>query len=189
MCSPHQGRNRVSPLCRFGRLFEASDALDQIHAILNNTTEEDTIDVDELISAIQTSVNLQALLCEEIGDENQLYAGGLNLCQIGLLLTFEHGTKQPPAPDGSAHSSSEATTSLFTILSSLTDSVELFTLDIPTIDYNCLPPFVVFLAYKAAALATQRLWLDKDTNEGLRKLRILRKFLAVVGERWLSGSQ
>lgn len=82
-----------------------------------------------------------------------------------------------------------AMNSLATILASTTDSAESFTTGTHAIDYNYLPPFVTFLTYKAAALVTQRLWMEKDANEGLRKLRILRDFLEVVGQRWLSGSE
>lgn len=81
-----------------------------------------------------------------------------------------------------------ATNSIATILASTTDSAESFTTGTHTTDYNYLPPFVTFLAYKAAALVTQRMWMEKDANEALRKLKVLRDFLEMVGERWLSGS-
>jgi hypothetical protein len=78
-----------------------------------------------------------------------------------------------------------ATTSLISVLSTITSTVEPFTLSTQSIDFNLLPPFVTFLVYKAAAIVTERLLIDIDSNEGLKKLRILRKFLRVVGERWL----
>jgi hypothetical protein len=45
--------------------------------------------------------------------------------------------------------------------------------------------FVMFLVYKTAAIVTERLLMNSDLNEGLKKLRILRNFLRIVGERWL----
>jgi len=55
-----------------------------------------------------------------------------------------------------------------------------------SIDFNLLPPFVAFLVFEAAAIVTQRLLKDNKASEDLKRLRILRKFLQVVGKRWLS---
>ena len=82
-----------------------------------------------------------------------------------------------------------ATASLISVLSTITDIVESFTLGSQSIDFNLLPPFVTFLVYKAAAIVTERLLTDSDPNEGLKKLRILRNFLKIVGQRWLSCSE
>ena len=76
-----------------------------------------------------------------------------------------------------------ATTSLISILYTITSIVEPFALGAQSIDFNLLPPFVTFLVYKAATLLTERLWIDGDSNEGLRK------FLAMVGERWFCGGE
>jgi hypothetical protein len=78
-----------------------------------------------------------------------------------------------------------ATTSLISLLSTITSTVEPFILGTQSIDFNFLPPFVTFLVYKTAAIVTERLLIHSDSNEGLKKLRILRKFLRIVGERWL----
>jgi hypothetical protein len=78
-----------------------------------------------------------------------------------------------------------ATISLISILSTITSTVEPFTLGSQSIDFNVLPPFVTFLVYKAAAFVTERLLMNIDSNEGPKKLRILRNFLSIVGERWL----
>jgi hypothetical protein len=40
------------------------------------------------------------------------------------------------------------------------------------------------MVYKTAALATQRLWIDGELSEGVRRLRILRGFLKAVATRW-----
>jgi hypothetical protein len=79
-----------------------------------------------------------------------------------------------------------ATTSLNSILSTIANAVEPFT---QSIDFNLLPPFVTFLVYKAAVIVTERLRVDSDANEGLKKLRILRNFLRNVGERWLGSGE
>ena len=38
--------------------------------------------MEELILTIQTLINLQTILSEEIGDGIHLYAGGLGLCKM-----------------------------------------------------------------------------------------------------------
>lgn len=82
-----------------------------------------------------------------------------------------------------------ATESLISVLSTITSTVEPYTMGTQSIDFNFLPPFVTFLVYKAGAIVTERLLMDIDSNEGLRKLRILRNFLRIVGERWLGGRE
>jgi hypothetical protein len=39
--------------------------------------------------------------------------------------------------------------------------------------------------YKAAAIVTEGLLIDSDWNGKMRKLKILRNFLRIVGKRWL----
>jgi hypothetical protein len=58
-----------------------------------------------------------------------------------------------------------------------------------SIDFNYFPPLVTLLIYKAALLTTQRLSIGIDGDEGLARLRILRKCLSLVSERWLSCSK
>lgn len=91
-----------------------------------------------------------------------------------------------------------ATKALASVLASITAAVEAITLATgPSVDRTLLPPFVTFMAYKAAAVVTQRLLVsqvddddgDGDAKEGLRKLKILRRFLEITGRRWLSGGE
>ena len=79
-----------------------------------------------------------------------------------------------------------ATTSLVSTLSTLTNTIEPFTLGTQSLDFDLLPPFITFSVYKAAAIVTERLLRDTDSNEELKQLRILRRFLRMVGKRWLS---
>ena len=55
-----------------------------------------------------------------------------------------------------------------------------------SIDFNYFPPLVALLVYKAAMITTERLSMQLDANDGLARLRTLRKFLRIVAERWLS---
>jgi hypothetical protein len=209
MCpTHHQEQDRTSPKCRLARLYEASSLLDKIHTTLNSPTAEHAFNMGELILTVQTLINLETILTVEIRDGIQLYAGGLGLCNTwaaslnrfefvnwlhrcwhwnsALLLAFENGTKVPLTADATENCNFIATTSLISVLSTITSIVELFTLGTQSIDFNFLPPFVTFLVYKAAVIVTERLLMDSDWNEKMRKLKILRNFLRIVGERWLA---
>jgi hypothetical protein len=72
------------------------------------------------------------------------------------------------------------------MLSTITCTVELFTMGTRSIDFNHFPPLVTFLVYKAPMITTERLSRELDANDGLTRLRILRKFLRIVAKRWLS---
>jgi hypothetical protein len=89
----------------------------------------------------------------------------------------------PPIAGVTENCSSIATTPLISVLSTIVSTVESFTLGAQSIDFNFLPPFVTFLVYKTAAIVTERLLIGIDSNEGLKKLRILRNFLRIVGKR------
>jgi hypothetical protein len=79
-----------------------------------------------------------------------------------------------------------ATTSLTCILSTITSTVELFTMGTRSIDFNYFSPLVTFLMYKAAMITTKRLSMELDANKGVARLRTLRKFLRMAAKRWLS---
>jgi hypothetical protein len=103
-----------------------------------------------------------------------------------LLLAFENGTKVSFSANATENRNSLATTSLICILSTINSTVELFTMGTRSIDFNYFPPLVTFLVYKAAMITTERLSMGLDANDGLARLRTLRKFLRIVAERWLS---
>jgi hypothetical protein len=103
-----------------------------------------------------------------------------------LLLAFENGTKESSSVNVPENWKSIATKSLISILSTITSTVELFTMGTRSIDFNYFSPFVTFLVYKAAMITTARLSIELDVNDGLARLRILRKFLRIVSKRWLS---
>lgn len=112
-----------------------------------------------------------------------------------LLLAFENGTKESASSNiytnygPSGNCNADANQALTSVLCSVTDSIEAFTLGTSTADYSSLAPFVVFLAFKSAALVTQRILTGDDMKEGLRQLRILRGFLSQVGQRWKSAGK
>jgi hypothetical protein len=143
--------------------------------------------MDELLLTVKTSITFQTILNEEIGNGVPLYASGLIICHIALLLVFENGTRLPSMAGQTSESDCKAlaTTCLVSLLGTITSSVELFALGSQAINFDLLPPYVAYLIYKAAAIVTERLILGRESSEGLGQLRILRRFLAVAGERWL----
>lgn len=102
-----------------------------------------------------------------------------------LLLAFENGTKVSSI-DVTENWNSLATTSLVSTLSTITSKVEPFTTGTRSIDFNYLSPLVTFLVYKAAMITTERLSIHVDVNNGLERVRTLRKFLKMMAKRWLS---
>lgn len=103
-----------------------------------------------------------------------------------LLLAFENGTKASSTVNTTDHHNSSATTSLICILRATTSLVEPFTEGTRSLDFNHFPPLATFLVYKAAIITTQRLSRGVDADDGLARLRTLRKFLRILATRWLS---
>ncbi|KAE9367245.1 hypothetical protein N431DRAFT_495533 [Stipitochalara longipes BDJ] len=186
LCPTHDhNQDPTTSICRFSRLVEASSLLDKINTGLNSPTAEHAFTMEELMLTVQTSVNLQTILNEEIGNGIHLYSGGLALCNTALLLAFENGSKVPLVGNVTADCNSLATTSLISVIATITSAVEPFALGAQSIDFHLLPPFVSFLVYKAAEIVTERLLININSNESLQQLRVLRNFLIIAGRRWL----
>lgn len=197
-----------SPLWQLSRIFEASTLLDNIHNVLHNPTSEYAFNVEEIGLLVETSYSLRTLLIEEVEDADQIYSGGLGLCHTlveprssfpalleifastlmlhsGLLLAYENGTKVQITDGQALTCQSIATSSLKTLLTTISNTVSPFVSGTQAIDFDRLPPFIIFLVYKAAGLVTERMWMEADSSEALRTLRILRGFLKLVNARWL----
>ena len=69
-------------LWHFLRTFEASVRLHDIHNAVHSPTADRTFHTEEMGVLVGTSSTLRTLLVEEIEDENQIYSGGLVLCQM-----------------------------------------------------------------------------------------------------------
>jgi hypothetical protein len=115
-----------------------------------------------------------------------LFLPRADVLNSSLLLAFEQGSKVLPVDSTTTNCHSLALTSISSMLTEITNAVEPFILGTQSIDFDNLPPFIAIMVYKAAALVAERLWLDSGSTEGLRKLVILRKFLKMMGKRWLT---
>jgi len=103
----------------------------------------------------------------------------------GLLIAYDDGSKVPVTNGVTANCRSLGATYLDLMLANTTDSISPFVDGTKAIDFDRLPPFALFLVYKAATLVTERVWHAPDSSEALRKLRLLREFLALASARWL----
>jgi hypothetical protein len=75
------------------------------------------------------------------------------------------------------------------VLRSITDSIDAFTAHASADDYDDLPPYLSFLAYKAALIITSRLVAGDNSGGEVDMLRPLRSFLRMLGQRWRSGGK
>lgn len=102
-------------------------------------------------------------------------------------MAFEDGSNVPLIAGVTENCKYMAAESLAAVLSTVTTTIEPFALGMQFIDFNLLSPFVTFLVYKSALIVTRGLSVaNSNSNEDMRKLKILRKFMKIVGERWLS---
>ncbi|OJJ07492.1 hypothetical protein ASPVEDRAFT_46794 [Aspergillus versicolor CBS 583.65] len=177
-----------SAIWRFSRTFEASTLLDNIHNALHNPTAERAFNIEEVQLLVETSNSLRTILAEEVVHADEIYSGAVALCDTGLLLAYENGSKLQISDEVTANCHSLGTLFLDSVLTSITDAISPFVSSpaVQAIDLDRLPPFALFLVYKAAVVVTERVWLAPDSSkEALRKLQVLRGFLSLVGARWL----
>ncbi|KAE8397464.1 hypothetical protein BDV37DRAFT_291983 [Aspergillus pseudonomiae] len=177
-------KDKRSPLWQLSRMYEASTLLDSIHNALHNPTSEQAFNVEEIGLLVETSHSLRTLLTKEVEDMDQIYSGGLGLCHTGLLLAYENGSKVQITDEQTLTCQSLATSSLHPLLTTITNTVYPFVSGTQAIELGRLPPFITFSVYKAASIVTERIWMETDSSEALRKLRVLRGFLKMVNARW-----
>lgn len=67
---------------RFFRLFDASMLLDKIRTAIYNHAAERPFHMEEIMLTVDTSTKLQSIIMGEIGDVNEVYSGGLGLCNM-----------------------------------------------------------------------------------------------------------
>ncbi|KAL2832303.1 hypothetical protein BJY01DRAFT_101583 [Aspergillus pseudoustus] len=175
----------TSPLWQFSRTFEASTLLDNIHNALHNPTSEQAFNIEEVLLLIETTNSLRAILAEEIADAEKIYSGGLALCNTGLLVAYDDGSKVQVTDGVTANCRSLGASYLDLMLTNTAEMISSFVSGARVIEFDRLPPFALFLVYKAAALVTERVWLAPDSDEALRKVRALRGFLTLASARWL----
>lgn len=100
-------------------------------------------------------------------------------------MTYDNGTKAS-CSGATVSCITEATAALNTQLDDIVERVAGLNRD--NIEPS-LPPFVSFLIYKAAAIATGRLQNGMEPEANLQRLKVLRKALTTTAQRWLAGGE
>jgi len=99
-----------------------------------------------------------------------------------LLFTFDHGSK--------ANALDESwSASLDKLIDDIVETVVVLNRDNLPAENQTIPPFTTLLIYKAAAITTRKLQADVEPEVNLRRLRVLRKTLQIISQRWLAGGR
>jgi hypothetical protein len=106
-----------------------------------------------------------------------------------LLLAFDNGTKAT-CSGTSISIISQATTALDTLINNIVERVARLNVDKMEIGGDLtIPPFLIFLVYKAAAITTERLQSGIEPEINLQRLKVLRNSLRAISQRWLAGGE
>ncbi|KAF4621941.1 hypothetical protein G7Y89_g14405 [Cudoniella acicularis] len=174
---PHTvGQDRAAPLGLFSRLFESCSLLDKFQTTRYDPTSEHLFNIEhllkieEIIRLVKTANSLKTILYREILEGREIYSSALAICDIGLLLAFKDGCKMTPVDEITSKCLSVAVKFLDFLLSSIVNKVEPFALGTQPLDFDLLPPSIMFLVYKTAALVTERLWVDSEFERYLQIL-------------------
>lgn len=103
-----------------------------------------------------------------------------------LLLAFENGSKGT-CGDMSVCDISQATEAVNSLIDDIVKHVADIDENFGAPEELSVPPFVIFLVYKAAVITTGKVQNGIEGN--LQKLRILRKALTSTAQRWLAGGE
>ena len=80
-------------------------------------------------------------------------------------------------------------TALTSLINDIVAMIALLDRDDLVSAYPTVSPFTVFLVYKAAAITTVKLQADVDPGANLQRLRVQRRILKSITQRWLVGGK
>ncbi|KAM0145431.1 hypothetical protein ACHAQE_011285 [Botrytis cinerea] len=180
-------RNAEMVSSSFHGSFEASCLLDKVHIAIYEPTLEQSFNIEEITMILGALSSLQTIVAQDMVGKSRLSSSGLAFATTGLLLIFENGAK--PTIDGRTSQCREPSIAIMAnllddilkLLEELDDSV--------VFDVQNFSPFVLHLIYKAGAIITERLQVGIDLEMNLRKVRIFRKFLKFMSQKWLAGER
>ncbi|PVH74506.1 hypothetical protein DL98DRAFT_499702 [Cadophora sp. DSE1049] len=173
----------------FSRVFEASSLLEKVHTTLHEPTKHQSFNVEELAVIVQTLKSFEAVLQQEIPERLKLYSGALVLCRIGLIYAYDNGTKTDPNEIDGACCRAGARSALDSFLEVNLEMIQPYLEGNEMVDFKILPPFLVYLVYKCAAIVTERLRVGEETLPNWNALKGLRRFLELLSQRWLAGKR
>ncbi|KAH8586621.1 hypothetical protein B0O99DRAFT_644030 [Bisporella sp. PMI_857] len=189
LVSPHSTSVTLNSNQAFSRLFEASSLLEKVHKTLNEPTRHQSFNVEELAVIVQTLKSFEAVLQQEIPERLNFYSGALALCRIGLVYAYDNGTKTDPNKIDGACCRAGARSALDSFLDAKLALLQPYLEGNETIDFKILPPFLVYLVYKCAAIVTERLRVGEESLLNFNALKGLRGFLALLSQRWLAAKR
>lgn len=79
--------------------------------------------------------------------------------------------------------------SLDSLVEVIVKMIEPFSEGEDIMDVRILPPFVIYLVYKVAAIVTERVWIDGGSRRSFQRLKSLRDALQLISQRWLAGGK
>jgi hypothetical protein len=156
--------------------------------------------VEEVTLIANTVKSFETVVTQTITEQEKLFSGCLALSSTlvhfftsrfailnasrALLLALENASKTIASEESSVDS-------LDLLIDDIVETVAALSRDNLHLDAGdaTIPPFVTFLIYKAAAITTGKLQADIEPEASLRRLRVLRKALKVIAQRWINGGQ
>ncbi|KAH6719566.1 hypothetical protein BKA61DRAFT_714205 [Leptodontidium sp. MPI-SDFR-AT-0119] len=172
----------------FSRLFEASILLDNVHTALHQPTSQVSFNIEEVTTIVRTLTSFETVITQGIPEKSKLFSSCLTLSNTALLLTFDNGSKAT-CSGASISCNSQATAALDSLIDDIVERVAGLNRGNIEPEESSIPPFVMFLVYKAAVITTGRLQNGIEPKANLQRLRVLRNYLTATAQRWLAGER
>ncbi|KAL7931373.1 hypothetical protein V8C35DRAFT_310246 [Trichoderma chlorosporum] len=177
-----------SPQRQFLRLYEATNLLDQVHITIYQPTPRVSFNLEEGALLVNTLVSLRTLILEEMPEDSRVYASGLLICNIGLLLIYDKCNRERSLNYNMKEHLISATLPLKRIVEDVYSIIQPLN-DIDSSGLDKIPPFVHFLIYKAANILTNNMRDQPNFDEDTRILKSLRDSLNLIQARWLTAGR
>ncbi|KAL6814371.1 hypothetical protein J3E69DRAFT_347124 [Trichoderma sp. SZMC 28015] len=177
-----------SPQRQFLRLYEATNLLDRVHLTIYEPTPRIAFNLEEGALLVNTLVSLRTVILGEAPEDSRIYASGLLICNIGLLLIYDKCDRERTLNYNMKEHWIAATLPLQNIIRDVSNIIQPLN-DIDDDSLNSLPPFVHFLMYKAAKILTHSMRDETSFNTNIQILKSLRDFLNLIQTRWLAASR
>ncbi|KAL7941284.1 hypothetical protein V8C42DRAFT_335296 [Trichoderma barbatum] len=177
-----------SPQRQFLRLYEATNLLDKVHITIYEPTPRISFNLEEGALLVNTLTSLRTIILGEVPDDSKIYASGLLICNIGLLLIYEKCDNERSFNYNMKEHWITATLPLRRIIEDIHALIQLLG-DVDESYLERIPPFVHFLMYKTASILTNRLRDPTSFEKNAQILKSLRDFLSYVHTRWLAAGR
>jgi hypothetical protein len=186
----------------FSRLFQASDILSAIQKAVSGEIPGGSFIIDEVPALFKIIEPFRNTLAQEVPQELKVYSSSwaifnmyvhsphLTLKRLvdsvpsGLLLLQEKDLGANPAvidPLPCLVSSNEYKEQL---ILEIFEVVQPFVKGNVVLNFQLLPPFIMHLVYKGAAILTERFRIGEISAQCIKMLKSMRGFLKLISTRW-----